>query len=157
MTGELLWSILLAIVLLLAAIGLMAWHVRTWRFTERHVRRAEERDYRFRQFRRRMQTSGMLGFVAAALPVGVAVMRAWPKIGVLYWGGVLLLVGWIGLLALADIVATGHYYGRLRRDFAIEEARLHAELSHLQRIRGNGKARVPKGKKKPSPGDDGTE
>jgi hypothetical protein len=152
---ELFWSILLAVSLLLAAVGLMVWHVRSWQFTKRHASPAEERDYRFRQFRRRMQTSGMLGFIAAALPVGVAVMRAWPKVGVFYWGGVLLLVGWLGLLALADIVATGHYYGRLRRDYTIEEARLHAELNRLQKIRGNGKATVIQEKKKPSTRNDG--
>ncbi len=152
---ELLWSILLAAALLFAAVGLMIWHVRSWRFAQRQAA-DKEREYRRRQFRRRMQTSAMLGFIAVALPIGVVVMRAWPKVGVFYWGGVLLLVGWIGLLALADIVATGHHYGRLRKDYDIEQAKLQAELNRLQKIRGNGKPRSQQDRKKPSAQEDGT-
>lgn len=133
---ELLSSILLAAVLVVAAAGLMIWHVRAWQSSLALATDAYERDYRRRQFRRRMQTSAMLGLISAALPVGVVVMHAWPKIGAFYWGGVLLLVGWIGLLALADMLATRHYYGRIRRDYAIEEAKLHAELNREIREKG---------------------
>lgn len=144
---ELLWSILFAAVLVLAAAGLMVWHVRAWRSAEEESLGPEERDYRRRQFRRRMQTSAMLGAIAVSLPIGVVIMRAWPKVGAFYWGGVVLLVGWLGLLALADIFATRHYYGRIRRDYTIEHARLQAELNRIQEIRGNGKARDRHGKK----------
>jgi hypothetical protein len=152
---ELLWSIVLAVTLVLAAAGLMIWHVRAWRSADKQPISSEERDYRRRQFRRRMQTSAMLGVIAASLPAGVVVMRQWPKVGAFYWGGVLLLVGWVGLLALADMWATRHYYGRIRRDYAIEQARLQAELNRIQEIRGNGKARRRRDRKRPSTQDEG--
>ncbi len=136
---ELLWSVALAALLVFAAAGMMLWHVRTWRALLDRTPTPEEHDYRRRQFRRRMQTSAMLGAISASLPIGVLVMQAWPKVGAFFWGAVLLAVGWVGLLALADVLATRLYYGRLRRDYTIEEAKLQAELSRLQSVRGNGK------------------
>lgn len=140
---ELLWSILLAVFLVLAAAGMMIGHLRTWRAALDQRMNDDEHDYRRRQVRRRMQTSGMLALISASLPIGVLVMSTWPKIGAFFWGGVLLLVGWVGLLALADMWATKYHYGRVRRDNTIEEAKLQAELNRLQSIRGNGKAHPP--------------
>jgi hypothetical protein len=44
----------------------------------------------------------------------------------------------LAVLAVADMMSTRFYFGRLKHDYLIEEARLHAELRRLQRIRGNG-------------------
>jgi hypothetical protein len=101
---------------------------------------AAEFDYRRRQFRRRMQTSAMLGLVGIGMLVG-GLLIAWPARPWLIftvWGGVMVLVVWLGLLAVAEIVATRYYFGRLKQDYLVEQARLQAELRRLQRIRGDG-------------------
>ena len=46
----------------------------------------------------------------------------------IYWSGVLLLVLWVALLALADMAATGFYYSREKTDYVVEHARLQGEL-----------------------------
>jgi hypothetical protein len=52
---------------------------------------------------------------------------------------VLVLVLWLGALALTDMWATKRYYGSLRYDYRVEQARLEAELRRIQAARGNGK------------------
>lgn len=121
------------------AVGLMVMHVRSWRTQQAAGLDPKELDYRRRQFRRRMQTSAMLAFLAAALPTGLWVLSSWPKVGVLFWGGVLVLVLWVGALGVADMWATKQYYGKLRYDYRVEQARLEAELRRIQSARGNGK------------------
>ena len=135
-------SLLISSFLLLCAAGLMASHVRSWRnvLRQRQGLDSREFDYRRRQFRRRMQTSAMLGLLAVAMLVGQLLkwLRLPPLAIFVFWAGVLLLVAWLALLAVADIVATKHYFGRLRRDYLIEHAKLQAELRRIQRVRGNG-------------------
>jgi hypothetical protein len=138
----LLW-LLFAGFVLACAVGLMVWHVRSWRGQQSANLSPREFEYRRRQFRRRMQTSAMLAVVAAALPVGVWILPLWPKVGVFFWGGVLSLLMWIGVLGLADMWATKHYYGKLRDDYRIEQARLEAELRRIQGGRRNGKPAKP--------------
>ena len=77
---------------------------------------AREQNFRRRQYRRRLQTSAMLGVLGGAILVG-QLLIAWPaseSVLVLYWTGVFLLVLWLALLALADMAATRLYYGRER-------------------------------------------
>ena len=69
-------------------------------------------------------------------------MSIWPAAGVIYWACVLLLVAWVGILAVIDIWATKYYYGKLRDTYRIEQARLQAELRRIQSGRGNGKPRA---------------
>ncbi len=125
--------------MLVCALGLMVSHVRSWRVQRAAGLDPKELEYRRRQFRRRMQTSAMLAVVAAALPIGLWVLSRWPKVGAFFWGGVLSLVLWLGTLALADMWATKRYYGKLRYDYRVEQARLEAELRRIQAARGNGK------------------
>jgi hypothetical protein len=134
-------SILISLVLLLSSGGLMAWHVAAWRRLWSHEAEARERHYRRRQFVRRMQTSAMLGLLGVAIIVG-QVLTPWLRslmFTVLFWGGVLVLVLWMGLLALADIVATQQHFGRLHNETLVERAKLQAEARRLQAGRGNGK------------------
>jgi len=157
MFTEFLPSILLGAILLGCAVGLMSWHYRTWRAAQQRGLEAREYDYRRHQFRRRMQTTAMLGIVALALPLGVLIIRYWPKVGVFYWGVVLLIVLWVILLAMLDAWTTHYYYGRLRDGFVIEQAKLQAELNRLQGGRRNGKPssqRNPQGLPTPDDGDD---
>jgi len=137
------WTLTLVTLLLLLGAGcLIISHVVAWRRIQRRRPEVEELDFRRRQFRRRMQTSTMLGLLAAAILVGeLAIARVeslWVRL--VFWGGVLLVVLWVGLLAIVDIWATKHHFGRLRQSFIIEEAKLHAELRRIQAGQSNGKA-----------------
>jgi len=133
-------SILVSSFLLLCAVGLIISHHRTWCRLQQEQLGAEELDYRRRQFRRRMQTSAMLGLLAVALLVGQLISGP-PLLVLLFWGAVMLVLGWVGLLALVDIWATKHHFGRVRQAFLAEEAKLQAELRRLKAAGGNGKAR----------------
>ncbi|MBN2584051.1 MAG: hypothetical protein JXL80_13380 [Planctomycetes bacterium] len=133
-------SILVSSLLLLAAVGLMVSHLRAWRRAQEEPLEPEEFDFRRRQFRRRIQTSAMLGLLAVGLFVGQLIPGP-PMLVVLFWGVVLLVLGWMGLLALADIWATKHHFDRMRQSYLVEEAKLHAELRRVRAVGGNGKAK----------------
>jgi ABC-type xylose transport system permease subunit len=137
------FSALVSLFLLLCAAGLMALHVRAWRRCQRQQLAARELDYRRRQFRRRMQTSALLGVLAAAIFLG-SLITGPPLVMLAFWGAALLVAIWVLLLAAADVVATRFHFGRLRADYLIEQAKLQAEIRRLRALRGNGK---PKGRR----------
>lgn len=133
-----LWpSLLLAAGLLVVAGWMVYTHVRSWRFACRQDDIAKrELDYRRNQFRRRMQTSVMLAVLAVGLVVGQVLIRfrvGGPWMIVVFWLVMIVLVFWLVLLAVADMLATGAYFGRLRQDYRVEEARLQAQLRQWQR------------------------
>ena len=127
-----LWWFVFSLFVLACAMGLIVWHVRSWQAQQQAGLDADELNYRRRQFRRRMQSSAMLAGVAAALPVGAWLLPRWPKVAVLVWGGILLLLVWVGVLGLADIWDTKYYYGKLRAGYRLEQTRLQAELRRLR-------------------------
>ncbi len=133
------WGNYLIPVFFFAVACVLLWtHRRTWR-ANRDLADPEERDYRHRQYRRRMQTSGLLAGAAAALLVGQCIPDTVPRtFRMVFWGAVVLVVFWVILLALADIVAIYHYYGRLRTSYMVERAKLQAQLRRVQATRGNG-------------------
>lgn len=134
--------IVTSVFLLLAAVGLLVSHVRSWREFQRQESNAEEFDYRRRQFRRRMQTSAMLALLAIAISVGY-MLTVWLRSGwfaAVYWSAVMLVVCWVALLAVVDMWATRHHFGRLRYEHRVEQAKLQAELRRARAVRGNGKA-----------------
>ena len=144
MTVEHLSSFLVALLLIVSSAALMVWHVRTWRRLRQEESSEREQDFRRRQFRRRMQTSAMLGVLGAAILVGQLLL---PVIHsrmflVIYWSGVLVLVFWIALLAIADVVATSFYYSREKSEFVIQHAKLQAEARKAR----DEKARASNGK-----------
>ncbi len=137
---------MISLFLFLSAAGLTGSHVRTWRSVRQRELEPIELDYRWRQFRRRMQSSAMLGLLAVAIFVGQWVNSPplAPVAVILFWMGALFLVIWLALLAVADIVSTKHHFSRLRRDCLVERAKLQAELHRMKNLRSNGRA---KGKK----------
>lgn len=99
-----------------------------------------QRDHLRRRYRRRIQTSTMLGVVGVAILGG----RLFPPdqsglAFIIYWFCVALLVLWMALLAMADIVSTRLYFGRLRRDVEIQRTALEAQL----RRKTSGESRKP--------------
>ncbi len=127
-------SIVVALVLLVSSAGLIAWHVRAWRRLQQGEIEPRERAFRRRQFRRRVQTSAMLGLLGVVILVGQALM-IWVTSRmflVIYWSGVLLLVLWVVLLALADMAATVFYYSREKSNYLVEQAKLQGELRRVR-------------------------
>jgi len=123
-------SILVAVVLCVSSAGLMAWHIREWKRLQSMKIDPREREFRRRQYRRRMQTSAMLGVLGVAIFIGQLLM-IWVTSRlflVLYWSSVLVLVLWMALLALADMAATSFYYSQEKNNHIVEHARLQGEL-----------------------------
>ncbi len=132
--------IIVSLLLLVAAGVMMLSHVRAWRAFRQQMLDAEDFDYRRRQFRRRMQTSAMLGLLAVALPVGI-VLTNWLRSGwfvLFYCLAMIVVVFWVILLALVDAWATKHHFGRLRHQCMVEKLKLEAEIRRIQAVRGNG-------------------
>ncbi len=138
---DLWFSTLLSLVLAAVAVVLMVGHVRAWRASAVGAPlEPAELDFRRRRYRRRMQTSGMLGLLAAGVFVGYWIAYpAVPAWGVLtYWGVVVLVVAWLALLALADVAATWAHYSRVGHRARLEQIKLEVKARHLQQSRGNG-------------------
>jgi hypothetical protein len=138
---ELVGSFVFAAVLAACALGLMLWHVRSWRAALRRPPEPAELEFLRRQYRRRMQSSLLLGLLAISLPLGHwFLLKQWSKVGALYWGLVLLVLAWVGVLAVADIWATKFFFGRLRDRYRLEQTRLQAQLRQIRRTREAGKS-----------------
>jgi hypothetical protein len=123
-------SYLLAALLGLTSAGLIAWHIHGRQRLAEEELGERERQFRRRQFRRRLQTSALLGVLGVAILVGQLLMdehHSW-RVQLAYWIGVLGLVLWIALLAIADMAATSVYYSREKTDFVVQHAKLQAEL-----------------------------
>ncbi len=123
-------SYLLAVVLCLAAAILITRHIRAWqRQADEELGERELKFYR-RQFRRRIQTSALIGLLGAAILGGqllIDKVHSW-RLQVAWWIGIVALVLWIVLLAIADLAATSFFYSREKSDFVVEHAKLQAEL-----------------------------
>ena len=132
------FGVTVSVLLLLCAGAMILSHLRAWRRLQERELDSKERDYRRRQLRRRVQTSALLGLAGVAILLGQWITA--PPWVFAIWGIVLFLLGWMTVLAFADILATKYYYGRIRHQYLLEEVKLQAELRRLQGIRGNGKA-----------------
>jgi hypothetical protein len=134
-------SILMCGLLLAASAILMRSHRRTWRLHQSDISaEPRELDYRRRRFRRRMQSSAMLGILGLAILAGHFIRPPLPVLAVLiYWACVILLVFWLMLLAMADIISTRLHFGQLRRHYQSEQTRLHAQIGRMTKAAGNGK------------------
>jgi ABC-type xylose transport system permease subunit len=139
---ELWFTIAVGLALSATAAGLTVSHVCSWRrfAASADAADANERNYRRRQFRRRIQTSSLLGLLALAIIAGHwASCPPWrPWAFAFYWGLVVTVVAWVALLALVDLVSTRLYFGRVQERYRLEELRLKAELDRLRRVGNNG-------------------
>jgi hypothetical protein len=113
-------------------------HLSAWR---RHAADAslapDEREHYRRQFRRRMQASGIILVIGLMLPIGDSLIpwrRGDASIATLYWLFVLALTCWVLLLAIGDLVSSRSQarvsLSRLRgrqRELQAEADRLRAE------------------------------
>ena len=125
---------LLAAALALVGAGLVVWNINVYRAAVAAIpdaAAADERDFLWRQLRRRLQASTMMLLLGPAVLGGELVKSS--LYSIFYWGLVLLIVFWVGVLALADILATQYHYGRQRASQMLELARAKAELEDVVR------------------------
>ena len=96
-----------------------------------------ERDYEFfrRRYRRRMQSSGMLGIIGLLIP-GHLWVRDNAMLA-LYWTGVLGLLIWTMLLAVGDFAASRLYYGTQVADQQTEHLLLKREIEKFRQETGS--------------------
>ncbi|MEX2185981.1 MAG: hypothetical protein WD875_04265 [Pirellulales bacterium] len=121
------WPFLAAAFSILAvAAVLVAWHVRAWRSAKAARFSAAELKFAFEQYRRRMQTSVMLGLVGALILGGPWISA--PLAVLLYWLGVVVLILWIMLLASADVLATRMHYSQIETEHNLQQIKLEARL-----------------------------
>ncbi len=129
MVAEDVWvSLGFSLVLLVASAVMLGLHHRTWRHLQEQPLDAREHDFHRRQFRRRMQTSAMLGLLAVAVFIGhwMTSPPLAPLAWLIFWGLVVLVVLWMGLLAMADLLVTRFHFRRLRDDYLAQQTRLKA-------------------------------
>jgi len=129
-------TVVVSLITVVAAGAMLWWHWSAWRHAQTDDLDDLERDFRERQFRRRMQASGLLGVLGLALLVGAVLMRIplSPGFLTLYWCGVMALVVWMALLAAVDVWATKYHYGRARAAWAAERSRLEADARRLREL-----------------------
>ncbi len=66
----------------------------------------ELRHHRAR-FRRRLQTSGLVGLIGLFIPIGDAIVwRQGPILSLMFWGAIACLCFWIALLGVGDYMTT---------------------------------------------------
>jgi hypothetical protein len=128
-------TVVLSLTLLFISLALAAMHVRAWRTADHGGLAAAERDFQERRYRRRLQTSLMLGVIGVLvlgdLWLDQIVKDAWGRL--LYWSGVGLLLLWLLLLAASDWLASRrHYRGQLDRLLADRDV-LRADLERIRR------------------------
>ncbi len=92
--------------------------------------------FQTRQHRRRKHAAILIAVVGLAIVLSVWVPD--PKSAAIYWLVVLLIAGWMAVLAAIDLIATRAHFGRLLQDQRDERAALEAELEQLKRHQGNG-------------------
>ncbi len=134
------WSHLGFAAFLLGASVLLLWiHWRAWRAFRSQEIDEKAIDFRYRQFRRRMQASAMIGLVGVAVVVSLVVTDS--MLTAVIWLVVLSLVVWMLLLAFADMVSSYFYYNQIRDQQTAEHASLQAQLDRIRQREGNGQAR----------------
>ena len=108
-------------------------HRRTWRQAQNATDLApREKRYALSQYRRRMQASGTIGLIGAAIAVGPIVPRR-PGPMSLYLAVLLAGCAWIMLMALLDFWATRQHFHRIRSEQVTAQVGLAMELRAAER------------------------
>lgn len=124
-------TLLVSAAVVFGSLVLLAWHVKAWREADHGG--LSERDYEFfrRQYRRRMQSSGMLGIIGLLI-LGHLWVRDNSMLA-LYWTGVLGLLVWTVLLAASDFAASRVHYASQVADQQTEHLLLKREIEKFRR------------------------
>ena len=122
---------------LLAVATLLQWrNEATWKI-QRTAKISEcERNYLRRRRSRRRQINLIIGMVGALIFVGMWVQGL--LLMTIFWGGVVGMVFWIGLLACLDVIHTRSYFHEIQLSYLAKRAELAAELKRTRHDAGNG-------------------
>ena len=123
---------------------MLRWHFQSWaqHKADPHL---DERDlFHFgRQFRRRLQISGLLVLLGVLIPAGDLLVpwQRFPRAFVIFWMVLVLIALWIMMLAALDWLS-GRVYAR-KHESALANLRQHQqeleqEVARLRQQRGNG-------------------
>lgn len=127
---------ILAVALIGGSAFAIFWHRRAWRRQEQRPDLSDEdRTFYHRQYRRRMQLSLMLGLCGAAVFVGTNVLspKATPRLFIVCWCAILLLLVWITLLAAGDLLAIRNQTRRDLQHISDQQHLLRAQLRALRK------------------------
>jgi hypothetical protein len=128
--------------LLLVLSAILVWHHKhVWDQARVSSPSARDKDFARRQYRRRTQTSAMIGFVGAAISIQPWISNA--VVATYYVTGLILAVLWILLLGIADMVSSFAHFQRARRRQLAEQAATQALLQReidRRRARAGGTA-----------------
>ena len=138
------------------AIALVLLDIRSWRSAKAAQLTGPDRDFRWRRFRRRMQSSAMLALAGILMLVGeLIVPNDYPTLYISVWAAVFLLILWIVLLALADAVSSLQRNHRLKQDLIVDRAMLQAKIyKQRQHEAPSDEAENPTAKKADGRSDD---
>jgi hypothetical protein len=85
------------------------------------------------RFRRRLQTSGLVGLIGLFIPIGDAIVwRQGPILSLMFWGAIGCLCLWIALLGVGDYLTTKAH---ARAALARLKAHQNELLDQLERLR----------------------
>lgn len=118
--------------LLVASWGLMWWHLREWRNAAADATSDADLDAATSVYRRRMQAATLIGLLSGAVFAGQWVREA-DRWAAGYWLGVLALVAWLIVLALADAVASFRRLATLRAECRDAREQLWDEIDRIRR------------------------
>lgn len=136
----------LSLLLVLVSAGLVAWNRKAWHSAKdpsttngvpagtagvadsagEITSTQPEIAFAWRQFRRRVQASLMIGIVGIAIFGGQFLES--PTMIATFWAGVIFLLLWIVALAMADILATQQHFGRVHRDHVAEQMQIQVDI-----------------------------
>jgi Na+/H+ antiporter NhaC len=132
-SASVVWSSVLFATCLLGVAAVLYWlNRRSWRHRQSEELEPAAIDFFERQYRRRRQVNMILAVIAVAIVLGIWIRI--PVVSVLYWAGVVLLVGWIGLLALLDFISSCNFFQDVRADQRATREALSAEIERLKSI-----------------------
>ena len=122
-------KILFGLFLLALAALLVAMHRASWQQAQARKLSEDDRDFAWRQYRRRMQASAMVAIIAVAIGASAWLPHRDALLVTIYWMIVLALLVWVLLLAFADMIATRRHFSQKRDRQLIEQAKLQAEIA----------------------------
>lgn len=125
------WGVVVVgVSLLLASLVLLALHFAAWRRVDHGGLADREREFARRQFRRRLQISGMLGVVGLLM-----LTTLWAEetsMQLVLWLAMLFALLWVMLMAMIDFWASRSHFGRDQAVTAAEIEILKREIKRCQ-------------------------
>jgi hypothetical protein len=121
----------------------VVWHLRSWRAKQGDASLTpQEREHYHRQYRRRLQTSGIIVLLGILFPIGdpdgLVPWKGHPLGLTIYWFVVLALTLWVMLLAVGDLASTRTHTRDALQRLREQQRELEREAARLRARSTNG-------------------